>query len=88
MALHGAQVAASWDFGCCSHRLRCAQAPIDWGQSIYHCDAQAAASSGFRLLGSTNSNARRFLCHETRVDGRRTDHEGLPKLVGLHMIST
>jgi hypothetical protein len=51
-------------------------------------DAQAAVSSVLRLLGSTNSNARRFHCHETRVDGRRTDHEGLPKLVGLHMIST
>jgi len=24
--------------------LRWLQAPIDWGQSIYHCDAQAAAS--------------------------------------------
>ena len=71
-----------------SNRLLWPQAPIDWGQSIYHFDAQAAVSSGFRLLASTDSNARRFPRQETRVDGRRTDHEGLPKLVGLHMIST
>jgi len=53
-------------FGCCSHWLRCAQAPIDWGQSIYHAsslveplppmalrDAQAAASSGFSTVAPT-----------------------------------
>jgi hypothetical protein len=28
-------------FGCLSHRQRGLQAPIDWGQSIYHNDAQA-----------------------------------------------
>ena len=53
-------------FGCCSHWLWCAQAPIDWGQSIYHVsslveplppmalpDAQGAASSGFLAVAPT-----------------------------------
>jgi hypothetical protein len=35
-------------FGCLSHRLRWLQAPIDWGQSIYH--APAAKSSSVELL--------------------------------------
>ena len=30
-------------FGCCSRWLRCTQAPIDWGQSIYHGSQAAAA---------------------------------------------
>jgi hypothetical protein len=33
-------------FGCCSRRLRCTQAPIDWGQSIYH-GAQAGGAVSF-----------------------------------------
>jgi hypothetical protein len=33
-------------FGCFSHRLRCTQAPIDWGQSIYH-GSQAGGFCGF-----------------------------------------
>ncbi len=33
-------------FGCSARWLRWLQAPIDWGQSIYHNDAQAAAFYG------------------------------------------
>ena len=37
MALPDAQAAASWVFlGCFSQRPLGLQAPIDWGQSIYH----------------------------------------------------
>ena len=45
MAPPDAQAAAS--YGCSAvlfYWLRCLQVPIDWGQSIYHNDAQAAAS--------------------------------------------
>ena len=60
-------------FGCCSRWLLCTQAPIDWGQSIYHAsslveplspmappDAQAAASSGFSAVALAGYGALRL----------------------------
>jgi hypothetical protein len=60
-------------FGCCSHRLRCAQSPIDWGQSIYHRsslveplspmalrDAQGAAYRGFSAVALSGYGALRL----------------------------
>ena len=87
MALHDAQAAASSGFLAVAPTwLRCAQAPIDWGQSIYHGasleeplspmalpDAQAAASSGFSAVALSGYGALRL-----RSIGDNRSTMGLP----------
>jgi hypothetical protein len=51
-------------YGCFSHRLRCLQAPIDWGQSIYTAQRASFRGSLGRAIvpnGSTATRKRRRL---------------------------